>query len=259
MARTFPQVNPHLPGEPFFWQGGPVGVLLAHGFTATPAEVRLLGQYLHGRGYTVAGPLLPGHGTTPQDLNRVRWQDWVNAVESSYRQLVTHCDTVFLGGESTGGLLALYLAAEHPQAAGILTYAPALITTPTFGPYLLPLLAPFIPFLQKPKSNRPPTPADGRWQGYPVNPLRAVGQLYRLQRAVRHRLPLIRQPLLIVQGRLDTVVHPRVPDQVYRAVKSTVKEVHWMANSHHCVLLDGEWEQAAQLTLDFIQRVVGIG
>ena len=178
-------------------------------------------------------------------------------MEAAYRQLVAHCDTVFLGGESTGGLLALYLAAEYPQAAGILAYAPALVTTPTFGPYLLPLVAPFTPFLQKPKSNRPPTPADERWQGYPVNPLRAVGQLYRLQRAVRRRLPLIRQPLLVVQGRLDTVVHPRVPDQVYRAVKSTVKEVHWMANSHHCVLLDGEWEQAAQLTLNFIQKVVG--
>ena len=107
------------------------------------------------------------------------------------------------------------------------------------------------------KSSHPPTLADERWQGYPVNPLRAVGQLYRLQRVVRRRLPLIRQPLLIVQGRLDTVVHPSVPDQVYRAVKSTLKEVHWMANSHHCVLLDGEWEQAAQITLDFIQRVVG--
>jgi len=257
MARTFPQVNPHLPGEPFFWQGGPVGVLLAHGFTATPAEVRLLGQYLHARGFTVAGPLLPGHGTAPQDLNRVRWQDWVRATEVSYRQLVAHCEAVFLGGESTGGLLALYLAAEHPQAAGILAYAPALITTPTYGPYLLPLLAPFIPYMSKPKRRHPPTPADERWQGYPVNPLRAVGQLYRLQRLTRRRLPLIRQPLLIVQGRLDTVVHPCVPDQIYHAVKSTLKEVHWMGNSHHCLLLDGEWEQAAQVTMDFIQKVVG--
>jgi carboxylesterase len=255
MARIIPLVNPHLPGDPFFWEGGPVGVLLVHGYTATPAEVRPLGQYLHSRGFTVAGPLLPGHGTTPQDANRAHWQDWVKSVEASYRQLVARCDTVLLGGESMGGLLALYLASEHPQAAGILAYAPALITAPAYGPYLLPLLAPFIPFLAK--SSGPPTLADERWQGYPVHPLRAVGQLYYLQRVVRRRLPLIRQPLLIVQGRLDTAVHPSVPDRVYHAVKSTLKEVHWMANSHHCVLLDGEWEQAAQITLDFIQRVVG--
>jgi len=255
MARTFPQVNPHLPGAPFFWEGGPVGVLLVHGFTATPAEVRPLGQYLHARGFTVAGPLLPGHGTSPQDANRTRWQDWTRAVEASYRQLVARCDTVFLGGESMGGLLALYLASEHPQAAGILAYAPALITVPAYGCYMLPLLALFIRYL--PKSNHPPSLVDERWQGYPVTPLPAVAQFYRLQRVVRRRLPLIRQPVLVVQGRLDGVVHPCVPDKVYQAVKSTLKEVHWMANSHHSVLLDGEWEQAAQLTLDFIQRIVG--
>ncbi len=256
MPRTFPQINPHLPGKPFFWEGGPVGVLLVHGFTATTAEVRPLGQYLHARGFTVAGPLLQGHGTTPQELNRTRWQDWTRAMEVAYRQLVARCDTVFLGGESLGGLLALNLACEHPQAAGILAYAPALTTGPAIGPILLPLLAPFVRFLPKP--SLPPNPTDQRWQGYPVNPSSAVGQLFRLQRHVRSRLPLIRQPILIVQGRLDEVVHPGVPDRIYRAVKSTVKEVHWMENSHHCVLLDGEWEAAAHLAQDFIQRVVGV-
>jgi carboxylesterase len=256
MPRTFPQVNPHLPGKPFFWEGGPVGVLLVHGFTATPAEVHPLGQYLHARGYTVAGPLLPGHGTTPQDANRMRWLDWARAVETAYRQLVAHCDTVFLGGESMGGVLVLNLASEHPQAAGILAYAPALVTRPSYGPLVLPLLAPFVPYLAKPGSRR--SLSDERWQGYPVYPSRALVQLYRLQRLVRGRLPLIRQPILIVQGRLDEAVHPGVPDRIYRSVKSTVKEVHWMANSHHCVLLDGEWEEAARLTQDFIQRVVGI-
>ena len=79
--------NPHLEGDPFFWEGGPTGILLVHGFTATPAEVRLLAKILHERGFTVAGPLLPGHGTKPEDLNRVRWQDWVEEGEKAYRQL----------------------------------------------------------------------------------------------------------------------------------------------------------------------------
>jgi carboxylesterase len=109
-----------------------------------------------------------------------------------------------------------------------------------------------------PKPIRLSSPADARWQGYPVNPTLAVGQLFRLQRVVRRRLPLIRQPILVVQGRLDEAVYSSVPDRIYRAVKSTVKEVHWMANSHHCVLLDGEWEAAARLAQDFIQRVVGV-
>ncbi|MBS1245743.1 MAG: uncharacterized protein H6R36_398 [Chloroflexi bacterium] len=88
--------NPHLEGDTFFWEGGPVGVLLIHGYTATTAEVRLLGRFLHERGYTVSGPLLPGHGTTPQAMNRCRWQDWTGAVEQAYRQISTRCDRVFV-------------------------------------------------------------------------------------------------------------------------------------------------------------------
>jgi carboxylesterase len=69
-----------MPGaEPFFYRGGSRGILLLHGFTATPAETRWLGQHLGGEGYTVFGPRTPGHGTDPHDLARYRWQDWYAA------------------------------------------------------------------------------------------------------------------------------------------------------------------------------------
>ena len=116
--------NPQLEGDPFLWEGGPTGVLLIHGYTATTAEVRPLARILHQQGYTVAGPLLPGHHTRPADANRYRWRDWVRAVEESYQQLTAHCQRVIIGGESMGALLALYLASEHPEAAAILAFAP---------------------------------------------------------------------------------------------------------------------------------------
>jgi len=72
--------NSHLDGDAFFWQAGKMGALLIHGFTATTAEVRLLGEYLHARGYTISAPLLPGHGTSPAEMNRCKWQDWTRAV-----------------------------------------------------------------------------------------------------------------------------------------------------------------------------------
>ena len=61
--------NPHLDSSPFCFEGSSTGVLLLHGLTATPVEVRLIGQYLHERGYTVSGPLLPGHGATVEAIN----------------------------------------------------------------------------------------------------------------------------------------------------------------------------------------------
>src|SRR4030042_845478 len=112
--------NPQLEGSSFYWKAGPTGVLLCHGFTATTAEVRLLGQVLFAQGYTVAPPLLPGHGTTPQDCNRYSWQDWYASVEQTYQQLASLCKRVMIGGESTGALLILYLASQHPEISGIL-------------------------------------------------------------------------------------------------------------------------------------------
>ena len=245
--------NPHLEGDTFFWEGGPVGVLLIHGYTATTAEVRLLGRFLHERGYTVSGPLLPGHGTTPQDMNRCRWQDWTGAVEQAYRQISTRCDRVFVGGESMGGLLALYAASEHPEVTGVLVYAPALRVQPGVI-WMARLLAPFVPITYK-QRNPADAVADERWKGYAANPVRAAVQLGNLQQEVRRCLPRIRQPLLIVQGRLDTAIDPRGAEMVYREAGSRVKELYWMEHSTHCIILDREWEHASALTLSFIERM----
>ncbi|MEJ5308617.1 MAG: alpha/beta fold hydrolase [Anaerolineae bacterium] len=249
---TYTLVNPHLEGDSFFWEGGPVGVLLSHGYTATTAEVRLLGRFLHEHGYTVSGPLLPGHGTTPQEMNRCRWQTWAEAFESAYRDLAARCERVFVGGESMGGLLALYLASYHPEVAGVMAYAAALVVPPSFAKtFVLPLLAPLGVILQKGPST--PSAADARWQGYHHNPLRATQQLFALQAATRARLSEITQPILIVQGRLDTSVDASAPDVIYHSVRSTEKHLYWFEHSTHCVLLDQEWEDAAALTLRFIE------
>lgn len=246
--------NPQLEGEAFFWDNGPIGILLLHGFTATTAEVRPLARFLHTAGYTVAGPLLPGHGTTPQDLNRCRWQDWAGAAETAYQEITRRCEQVLVGGESMGGLLTLFLASEHPEIRGLLTYAPALKVRSRIAPVLAPMLAPFVS--SRPKRPKAPRPSDARWQGYTVEPVSAAAQIFQLQRQVRKRLSCIRQPLLIVQGRQDQTVHPEAPEMISRQVSSTVKELHWLDQSGHCVILDGEWEKAAEWTRQFIQKVL---
>ena len=243
--------NPHLEGEAFYWAGGDQGVLLIHGFTATTAEVRPLGKILNQHGYTVSGPLLPGHNTHPDDLNRVSWKDWVEAVETAYQHLKSSCRTVFLGGESTGGLLALFLAIQHPEAAGILAYAPALrLTISRYDTLRLHIFAPF-------KASVPKQSIDGsdRWQGYPVNPLKGTLQLLKLQEVVYPRLSEIKQPLLVVQGRLDTTVHPDVPELIASQVSSKVKEIHWMEHSAHTVILEGELDEVGVITLEFLARI----
>jgi carboxylesterase len=242
--------NPHLEGDPFLWEAGQTAVLLVHGLTATTTEVRRLGRSLRQAGFTVAGPLLPGHRATPAALNRTRWQDWYGAVETAYTELARRCARVFVGGESTGALLALLLAARHPEAAGVLAYAPALqLRMSRWQRLALPLLALFVPSL--PKHD---LAGDKTWQGYPVNPLKAIYQLTRLQSVVRRALPGVTQPLLVIQGRQDTTIDQRSAELVYQGARSEVKELHWLEDSDHCLLLDKEVHRATLLTLNFLYR-----
>jgi carboxylesterase len=242
--------NPRLEGDPFLWEAGPVGVFLSHGFTATCAETRPLARRLHIAGYTVAGPLLPGHGTLPQDLNRVHWQDWVRAGEACYQQLKARCQRVFIGGESMGAVLALYLASQHPEAAGVLAYAPAIkLNLRSVDLLKLRMLAPFVQWVPKQSLD-----ASTNWQGYPVNPLKGVVQLVKFQGVVCERLPLIHQPVMVMQGRLDTTVHPTVGEIILGGVSSSVKEHHWMEKSSHVVIIDQELDEVTRITREFLKQ-----
>ena len=251
MTQTTTLRNPLLEGTSFYWEGGSVGVLLCHGLTATTAEVRLLAKVLHEQGFTVAGPLLPGHGTTPRDCNLYAWQDWYASVENTCQQLASRCQTIVVGGESAGALLALRFACLHPEAAAILCYAPALkFNLNRWNIFLLSLCVPFLTSIPK-----PPSTDDNPWQGYSVNPLKAADQLRRLQKVTCPLLPNIKQPILILQGRLDPTVHPQSSQIIYDQVSSSIKELHWLENSTHCVILDKERDKAADLTLKFLSRV----
>jgi carboxylesterase len=250
---TFIQ-NESLPGGTFEWIAGPTGILLVHGFTATTAEVRLLAQFLHEQGFTVSAPLLPGHGTSPEDLNHCRWNDWTDAVARAYQSLVGRCEQVVVGGQSMGGLLAIHLAAHHPEISGLMLYAPALEALSPFNQFLVRLAALFVPIQEKPAVA--PSLADSRWKGYTVYPLAATVQLFNLQAQAKRCLPLLRRPILIIQGRNDQRLDPSGPEKILSSVQSNVKELHWLPKSGHVVLLDQEWDQAANLSLDFLHRIL---
>ncbi|MCB9006572.1 MAG: alpha/beta fold hydrolase [Ardenticatenaceae bacterium] len=252
LGQDGPIHNPHLEGDTFFWPGNEVGVLLLHGLTATTAEVRLLAEKLHAEGYTISAPLLPGHGTSPEDLNETTWHDWAWTAEKAYQHLATVCDDVFVGGESTGGALALYLAAQHKEIAGVLCYAPAIkLAIPTHNMVRLYVAAPLVNSL--PKDN---VGSNEFWQGYRVNPLRAVMELIRLGQEVRRQLPRISQPVLVMQGRNDKTVSEDVGEIIVEGVLSERVEQVWWEQSGHVILLEDELDEITAVTLDFIQKSI---
>ena len=187
-------------------------------------------------------------------MNRKRWQEWVEAVERAYADLATKCPQVFVCGESMGGLLSLYLASEHPEIAGVVVYSPALVI-PNHSATMrrARLLHRFVPLIAK--AVREPSAADARWKGYAVNPIPALLQLGKLQQEVARRLAAIHQPILIIQGRLDQTIDLQSGEIILQRVASMDKSLRWLEKSTHCVILDHEWEQAAEWTGAFIKRI----
>ncbi|HPH96811.1 MAG TPA: alpha/beta fold hydrolase [Anaerolineaceae bacterium] len=236
--------NPQLEGGAFFIPGNQIGLLMVHGFTATTAEVRLLADLLAPKGYTIAAPLLPGHNTTPEDLNGCQWQDWANEVRDAYAKLSSGCRQVFLCGESMGALLCLYLAAQVPDISGLILYAPAMKVPQLQYSRWISLFKPFLP--------KPHLDDDLLWKGYTVNPTRAAAQLFNLQGEVRRLLPKVHQPTLIFMGKMDETIALESGNMVLNGIASRDKTLQWMEKSHHCIILDQENGQVADLTHQFI-------
>ena len=247
-------LNSELEGDSFFWDGGKIGVLLLHGFTATTAEVRPLAKRFHDAGFTVSGVLLPGHGTTPENLNETSRTEWLEASEKAFLELKEKCSQIFVGGESAGAVLALHLASEHPEIKALLLYAPAMRLASSFLRKLVMVLAsPFVFAVpKKVEDDRDAMP----WQGYKVIPLKAGVQLLKLQFETETRLPRIYQPILIIQANLDQTVDLNSGKIIFRGVQSAVRESHWMEKSKHVVILDQEFEEVTSITMEFVKKIL---
>ncbi len=244
----------------FLLEGGRTGVLLLHGFTGAPPEVRLMGEYLAEQGLTALAPRLPGHGTSVEDLGRCRWTDWTGRAEEALAELRGMVDEVFVGGLSMGSLLALHLASQEPDLRGVLAWSPALQVR-TRLIHLAPLLQRLIRSWPKPASDLVDPRAEERVWYYDRRPLPAVAELLALQQHVRSRLGAVTQPLQLVQSHRDRTVHGTSGRQVLDGVGSTDKELLWLHHSGHNILVDGEWVTVARWAERFIEahRTEGAG
>jgi carboxylesterase len=225
-------------------EGGPLGALLIHGYTGSTAETRPMGEYLAERGMTVRCPLLSGHGTSPDDLSRIKRQVWIDQVEAALQDLKERCEAVFVGGLSLGSLLTLWLGSQHPEIAGLVPMAPAVQLKNRIAPLTVALrhVLKYDPFGGIGDDDLGTPEAIDRVWSYDELPLYGAGEVYLLQREVRRQLPQIRQPILIFQGKRDAQLTPQAAQIVREEVSSPDKTLVWLENSGHNLLVDGERE-----------------
>lgn len=230
-----------------------MGILLIHGFTGSPAEMRLVGDYLHERGVTVSAPLLPGHGTTARELNACTWQEWTAAVAGAAEELKGRCDMVFVAGLSLGSLLALHRAATDRDVAGVMLYSPA-IRLADRRRHLIPFFKRLVPLLPKPPDDFADPVAASRLWSYPEYPTIAAHEVMKLIGQVRRRLPEVTQPLLIIHSTADRTIHPAGARYVQDHAGSADKTLVTLHACGHAITVDAEWRTVAEHTWQFVER-----
>lgn len=226
------------------------GVLLVHGFTASPWEMRLFGKALAAEGYLALGVRLPGHGTTAEDLANRRYEEWLAAVERGYRLLAGRGLRCYGIGMSTGGLLLLALAARRPLR-GVVLLAPFLKLRHPLAP-ATGLLRFFKRFQRRELAE------DLAGYYYDRRPVNGVYQLCRLTRRIRKVLGSVTAPALVVSSTGDRTVEPESARELFRRLGSQNKEYHCFGPEVPHILTTPEnprWRETLRLTLDFLQSL----
>jgi carboxylesterase len=241
---------------PWHLGAGRRGALLLHGFAGTPPELRRLGEHLAAHGWRCSGPVMAGHGTTPEAMARTRWQDWAASASMALDRLASECDEVVVAGQSMGGAMALHLAAMNPGIRAVATLAAPI--------WLSDRRLKVIGLAKHFQRWYTPDPNDvdladpaavNELYSYGRRSTGSIHELTRLTGAVRRELPMVRQPVLLLHGGGDRTVDPRnASDIAGRLVCSREVEVAIYPRSGHAMSVDVDRDEVNARILAWFDR-----
>jgi carboxylesterase len=261
----------------FTWRGGPAGVLLVHGLTGTPTEMRFVARGLHDAGFTVRAVQLAGHCGSADELLATGWRDWYRSVEAAALELRAEVDHLFVAGLSMGALLALKLAFEQPsEVAGVGLYGTTFRydgwAVPGIGrlSFLLPLVCALgygrrrqfmeaFPYGIKSERIRgwvvgSMLAGDSGAAGLAGNPWPSLAEFVRLSGHVRRRLARVRAPCLVVHSTHDDIASLRNVAVVEQRVRAPVETV-LLGDSYHMVSVDQQRDVVIERSVRFFKRI----
>jgi carboxylesterase len=225
-----------------------------HGFTGNPQSMRPLAEALGRAGFTVDLPLLPGHGTSLEDMVPTRWEDWTAGAEDAYQGLVARCHKVAVVGLSMGGSLSCLLAVHHPEIAGLAVINP-LIEPPadSFRELIRQLLADGMETSEGIGSD---IAKEGAVEAsYSGSPLAAALSLFEGVDQVATRLGEIRCPTLLLNSRVDHVVPGESGDRLEQSVGGPIERV-FLERSYHVATLDWDAPVIEERVVAFADQIL---
>lgn len=225
----------------------PEAVLLLHGLTGTPAELRVLGETLAADGYSVHAPLLPGRGTRQEDMHSLCWEDWMGAALRAYDALAASHASVVVGGVSAGGVMTLDLALRRRPAA-LLLYATALAIRDRIA-YVTPYIWRVVRSWPSPGSDS--VDPEYRTPCYERAPLRAVSELIAGIRRVRDRLEEISAPALVAHAVTDRFVPVACSYELSKRLRGPVRTL-FLDGTGHGITADAKRQEVASASRAFL-------
>jgi carboxylesterase len=244
-----------------FAEGRAPAVVAFHGFGGTVAELRPVLDAIAGTGYAVDAALLPGHGTRVEELQDQTFDTWVDASRRRMNAERQKHGRFVLFGFSLGSLIALQLAAEHPEGlAGLVVLGNALTLAPLMNvPFTLwQRLGRELPdaYLGKPRAgDLVDESAMGSLVTYDRHPIRSAFEVYRAGPRVRRVVGQVRCPTLVMHGRRDIVCSWKNAKWLTEHVGTRDVSVRIFERSAHVLCCDGERDEVSRETLAFLGRL----
>jgi carboxylesterase len=237
--------------EPFSLGDGPIGVLLVHGLTGSPASMRPIGEWLAAQGCAVEGVRLPGHGTNLDDLRASRWTAWLDEAVRGLDALAVRCRTVVAFGQSMGGAVVLALAASRPHHVHGLALA---------NPYVFDVRHVVAPIVRWYPRDLRGVANDIAKPGQDENgddrlPVAAAIQMAALLKLVRSELPEIRQPVVLFRSGTDHVIPRGNARRILATIGSERTELVECPRSFHVVTLDHDAPLVRERVLAFAREL----
>jgi len=247
-------------------------VLLFHGLTGSPFEMKKYGEFLFKNGYDVFCYSFPGHGERISEIETVTWQDWCDFAQGKYNNLRKNYNQFFVSGLCLGAAMAVYLAEHNKDITGIV----ALSTTLFLDGFCIPWTISLLPFalctivkfyftfpeddcfgIKNERTRRSlakiTAKADIGMDNYPLN---CVEGLLKLSKNVRKNLKNVSCPVLCIHSKYDNLSSPKSAKVVLKGISSSIKEYVELNDSYHMVLYDNEKEFVMNSVKEFLNKLV---
>lgn len=258
-------------------------IILIHGLTGSPNEMKFLANFFNRKGYSVICPRLAGHGASVRVLKNLKWQDFYESVRDAMRapEISGGVNNIFVSGLSMGALLALLLADEFKER---ISAASCLAPTLFYDGWNAPSYKFFLPLVYRTPlryafyfKEEPPYGIKNEaiqkrvhryyseaelddmenvaQHGYPYFPVALLHQLQLLVKHLTRKLSRIDMPVQLIQAKDDDMASVRNSKFIYDRISSEKKEMILLYDSYHVITADQERDVVAQRMEDFFLRV----